>query len=136
MNMVDSRETLLKEVLSDHDTGAHEAGKQAALTAFRRRRTVRRATNVTVGVIVAVVICAATVHFASLPEDKGANVVRQSVPAAVPAAIPEQTPPSLTDEELVASFPPNTCFVAEVNGRKVLIFADAAARRKYLTGQM
>lgn len=39
---------------------------------------------------------------------------------------------TMTDQQLLASFPPNSCYLAEVDGRKVLIFADASVRRKFI----
>lgn len=37
----------------------------------------------------------------------------------------------LNDEELLAIFPEGSCFMAEVNGRKTLVFHDPAVRAKF-----
>jgi hypothetical protein len=38
----------------------------------------------------------------------------------------------LTDEELLASFPEGSCLLAEVDGRKELVFLDPSVERLYL----
>src|SRR5947207_13106861 len=45
------------------------------------------------------------------------------------AAIPET---QLTDVELLACFPTNTCFLAEVEGRKILVFRSRELRQLFL----
>jgi hypothetical protein len=40
----------------------------------------------------------------------------------------------ITDEQLVSSFPPGSCFIAEVDGRKELVFFDPAVERRYVAG--
>ena len=37
----------------------------------------------------------------------------------------------LNDQELVALFPEGSCFIAEVNGKKKLVFSDAAVRAQF-----
>jgi len=39
----------------------------------------------------------------------------------------------LTDEELLASFPKGSCMLAEINGRKELVFLDPDLERIYLS---
>jgi hypothetical protein len=39
---------------------------------------------------------------------------------------------SLSDEELLAAFPPGTCALTEINGRKILVFRDNEARKRFL----
>jgi len=41
-------------------------------------------------------------------------------------------PGRLTDAELIAAFPRGTCFIAEVDGKKQLIFLDPAVERTYV----
>lgn len=40
-------------------------------------------------------------------------------------------PATLTDEELIALFPPGSCFLAEVNGKKMLVFKDPEVRKQF-----
>lgn len=44
---------------------------------------------------------------------------------------PKQNTSELTDEQLLAVFPPGSCFIAEVNGKKTLVFHDPALRAHY-----
>ena len=41
-------------------------------------------------------------------------------------------PRHLTDAELVAAFPKGSCFIAEVDGRKELVFLDPQVERTYV----
>jgi len=38
---------------------------------------------------------------------------------------------SLSDDQLLAVFPPGSCYFAEVEGRKVLVFKDEKVRQMY-----
>ena len=38
---------------------------------------------------------------------------------------------SLTDEQLLAFFPADSCFIAEADGRKILVFRSPELRQKY-----
>jgi hypothetical protein len=35
----------------------------------------------------------------------------------------------MSDDELLRSFPPGSCFLAEVNGKTVLVFTDESVKR-------
>jgi len=50
------------------------------------------------------------------------------------AIVPKIAPPArhLTDAELVASFPKGSCFIAEVDGKKELVFFDPKVERAYV----
>ena len=37
----------------------------------------------------------------------------------------------INDEELLAIFPEGSCFIAEVNGKKTLVFSDPAVRARF-----
>jgi hypothetical protein len=41
-------------------------------------------------------------------------------------------PRHLTDQDLVAAFPKGSCFIAEVDGRKELVFFDPEVERTYV----
>ena len=41
-------------------------------------------------------------------------------------------PRYLTDQELVAKFPKGSCFIAEVDGKKELVFLDPKVKRTYV----
>ena len=75
-----------------------------------------------------------------LPSKHKVEAVR-SEPRAVAAVPHEQTmasPPenqnvaTLSDEQLLALFPAGSCYIAEVSGRKRLVFRNETLRSKYL----
>jgi hypothetical protein len=52
--------------------------------------------------------------------------------AESPAARPENGK-YLTDDELLALFPAGSCFLAEVDGKKKLVFFDPEVEREYVS---
>ena len=60
------------------------------------------------------------------------SATTEADPNVSPRASEPKGARNLTDEELIASFPPNTCLLAEVEGRKILVFRDATLRKQYL----
>jgi hypothetical protein len=135
----DPRQRLLNDILQDEPgTAAAAAARQHAMAEFRRGRFLRRIamTSRLAAVIVALAIGC---FLFRVPLT---NVRSSGLAGSVVSAPPKQaettetmrsTPlPTLTDEQLLASFPPDTCYLAEVEGRKILVFADSTVRRKYL----
>ena len=124
----ESRRRLLNDVLCE-DSGGLENDKEAALSAFRRGRLLRRAGRVSAAVmIVAVAIAGILV----LQRD-----VTKEIPGVANVRPSEQSDnqpdiPRLTDEELIASFPSNSCFLAEVDGRQMLVFIDPRVEEQVL----
>ena len=54
-------------------------------------------------------------------------------PAAAAAPMTPRTQiTAISDEELLASFPPGSCFLAEVNGETMLVFTDDKVRTEVL----
>jgi hypothetical protein len=124
-----------------HNAAVHER----ALKEYRRRGFRRRIANGSV----AVVIIGALLTFAfqkSNDNDKviagserGASTVQVSNSAVSPeiqfAGIVRgrgNTTGELNDEQLLAIFPEGSCFIAEVNGKKMLVFRDAQLRARFL----
>jgi len=120
-----ARGRLLNDVLSE-ESGR---GKAIALTAFRRARLVRRAR--TYGGLAVMVVAALAMGFHFMRPERPASV---AVKPQAPTAVVENNDvlPKLSDAELLASFPPDSCFLAEVNGRQVLVFTDRALREKFV----
>lgn len=53
--------------------------------------------------------------------------------AAVAQTLKKSPEPSgMSDEELLRSFPPGSCFLAEVNGKTVLFFTDESVKKRFL----
>src|SRR2546423_1588023 len=128
--MPEPKNRLLREVLQEEaSVDWEESGKRRALASFRRGRLIRRLA-MTSPIASIVLLVVATMLFRP----------KHSTPLAMHENIGETASieknnspvlPTLTDEELLASFPPNTCFIGEVDGRKVLVFANSDLQKKY-----
>ena len=130
MNPTDPSDPLLDALLAD--LGALDAMHSAGLATLRRRRRWRMA-RLAVG-SAAIAACLLFVMRAPRDEREGNSPVAppslaKAVHATLPAAPP--TVPELDDDELIRQFPPGTCTIAEVDGRKMLVFLGDEARAKY-----
>ena len=120
-------DALLSAVLQDESWQTTNAAfKAEALGAFRARQRVRRLTRWSgwMAALAAVVACG--VHWLGRP------VVFPPQMAAQPHEAPRESGKQryMTDEELVASFPEGSCFLAEIDGKKKLIFLDQTVERQ------
>ena len=57
---------------------------------------------------------------------------RPKLLAQSPVQKASDRPRFLTDQELVAAFPKGSCFIAEVDGKKELVFLDPEVQRMYV----
>jgi hypothetical protein len=131
MNPEQSRaeQRLLNDVLSEQSDG-FPGSKEPALAAFRRARIMRRVRRFSgAAVILATVIGAVYQHNWRPGSQRGDVASNQQAPRESADGVPR-----LTDQELVASFPSNSCFLAEVNGRQVLVFMDPKLEEKFVSG--
>ena len=120
---------LLEAVLADTEwLAARAAGRMQALATFaaaqRSRRLARWGTVLLATFVIAV--GAAWLNHSPVPRPAAA---RTTAPPAARAATQDAY---LTDEQLVASFPPGSCFVAEVDGQPRLVFLDPRLAHRYL----
>jgi hypothetical protein len=126
----ESRRQLLSDVLRE-DPGGWGDDKEAALSAFRRGRLLRRARRASLAVmIVAVATAAVLVIQRDISKEIPLTVAANVQPSERSGNQPDM--PRLTDEELIASFPANSCFLAEVEGRQILVFVDPRVEEKVL----
>ncbi len=125
----DREDGLLDAVLRDEAwlAASHDL-KVSALRAFRTRQTVRRATRLASVASVLAVVAISGVRW--LQQPAAAPSLSSAKTAPIPA--PAKTPNPMSDEELVSSFPPGTCFLAEVDGKKTLTFLDPKIQSQYL----
>jgi hypothetical protein len=122
-------DALLDALLCDESwQSADAAFKQRALQAFRVRQRTRRVTRWAGGVAILAVAMFVTVHWLHAPVTAPRKVIFASSLIAKPLSGPRH----LTDEELVASFPRGSCFIAEVDGKKQLVFVDPKMEQTYL----
>jgi hypothetical protein len=123
-------DALLDAVLRDQSwQSTNAAFKAEALGAFRTRQRAWRLTRWAGCAVALAGAVACLMHWPGRP----VAVTRQM--AAKPPDAPRASakPRYLTDEELVASFPEGTCFLAEIDGKKALVFLDPNVERQYVS---
>jgi len=133
---------LLNDLLADSGYNRFRADlKQQALGAFRRARFWRR--TCTAGAFAAVACLAVgTLLWQTQRAGSPTRTVHNVAPAEsvpVPRGI-APVPPSnasihietISDEQLLAAFPPGSCFLAELNGQTILVFHDPALRAEVM----
>lgn len=138
----DPKEKLLNDVLQDESYPAfHDRLKRQALAEFRCGHFLRKIASVSAWAATLAALIAGSVFFRSKPTQNISNPpIAKNIEAPPPPAnespaarMPApQAIPTLTDEELIASFPPDTCFLAEVDGRKILVFRSDELRKQFL----
>jgi hypothetical protein len=113
---------LLKAALADDEWKTLSATlKNRSLQAFRHRRNIRRCLRggIICAVLLAIVIEAS--RFRPTPA-RPLSAVHQAMATA--AATPAPEIPRLSDQEVLALFPSGSCAIAEIDGRKQLVFFD------------
>ena len=115
---------------TEHDSSV----RAAALHAFRRRQK-RKTTVEVLGLLVLFALVTAT-FLARSPARTTAKFapVRQPVhmqKATVAQSVPSPRGGFISDDELLAAFPPGSCFIAEVNGQKRLVFRDPQIQKRF-----
>ena len=126
----ESDDALLDAALRDETWQAASAAfKTEALRTFRSRQRVRQVTRWAGSVAAMAVVLAGVAHWVGrpVPSPRHVMVAMTQVPKA-----PDK-PGHLTDQDLVAAFPKGSCFIAEVDGRKELVFLDPQVERTYVT---
>ena len=112
---------------------ADAALKTEALKAFRIGRRIRRIRRWAGGVAVIAVLTAAALHF-SQDSPLGPRPSRIAlVPPSLPPAPPSNPRRTLSDQELLAAFPKGSCFIAEIDGEKQLVFVNPGLERVYVS---
>lgn len=121
---------LLDAVLRDEAwQGTNAALKIDALVAFRRRQRLRRLTRVAATVLVLCALLALALRWSRPPAATPSPVVTRRSPSPKTAEAVRY----LTDEELLALFPGGSCVLAEIDGRKELVFLDPKLERLYVS---
>jgi hypothetical protein len=122
-------EVLLDAVLDDEawKTLSAELKRQAVGTFIAQRRW-RRIRHWAGGAVALVILVASTIYWTghpakTIPEVTANRIKRTSEPPAVHF---------ISDEDLLAAFPKGSCFIAEVDGKKELVFLDPKMERAHL----
>jgi len=122
-------DALLDILLCDETWQVASAGfKAEALRTLHARRRVRRLTRwAGSAAALAAMIAGVTLWLGrSTSAPRHITLARNEAPKAT------KQPGHLTDQALVAAFPRGSCFIAEVDGRKELIFMDPKVQRTYV----
>jgi hypothetical protein len=123
---------LLEAVLRDEGwQAANAAGKAEALGVFQARQRFRRATRWACGLAALAVAVVFAMHWMSAPPAPQPPLLALRSPG--PPPVKPERPIYLTDDELLALFPKGSCFLAEVDGKKKLVFLDPAMERQYVS---
>jgi hypothetical protein len=126
----DKNAPLLDAMLQDEQWHAANAALKAeALKTFHTTQRIRRVTRWAGGVFATALLLAGMTVWVARPGPQPHQMV--AAVAALPSRGSEPVK-HLTDAELVAAFPKGTCFIAEVDGKKQLIFANPELRRAYV----
>jgi hypothetical protein len=125
MNDPNRNEKLLRDVLSEGVDPIDAAAKARVLHVFERRHRAARLRPV----FVVCTLALAGILFVSTRPDPAPMLPEQ---ATIPQAVPEtkKEPFLISDEELLAFFPSNSCSLANVDGKEMLVFWDDNVRRK------
>jgi hypothetical protein len=126
----DKSDRLLEDVLlGDEFRQADAASYRCAREVLQQRRRTRRILIFSRNSALALVflcgvvwITRSTLRHSDSSRTVGLPSQKQTAPLAK----------GLSDDELLAAFPPGTCALTEINGRKVLVFRDDEARKRFL----
>jgi hypothetical protein len=119
---------LLDALLRDEEWQASSTViKRHALEAFRARRRAHRLARWGLGAAASTAAIAGATYWFGHTADSRPTTVSYPAPPST-----ESVPRYMTDEELLASFPKGSCFLAEVDGKQELIFVDPNLERKYM----
>ena len=122
-------DALLDAMLQDENwQTASAAFKAEALRTFSVRQRVRRLKRWAGSVAALAAMMAGVVYWFGPP----AAAPRQITMAQTEVPKAPDKPRRLTDKELVAAFPQGSCFIAEVDGKKELVFLDPELERTYV----
>jgi hypothetical protein len=117
---------LLEAVLRDEQWQAASASaRREAVACLQTRRRRRQIGQWACGVVAATCLIACPIWLAR-PGGKHAPpaLANETVP------VPEHRSTNLSDGQLLAMFPKGSCVIAEVNGRKELVFLDKEIETK------
>ena len=124
-------DALLDAMLQDENWQAASAAfKAEALRTFRVRQRIRRVTRWAGSVAVLAAVIAGVAYWFG----PRATAPRPIMVAHIEVPKAPDLPRHLTDAELVAAFPRGSCFIAEVDGQKELIFFNPDLKRTYVAG--
>ena len=133
----DEKRRLLNEVFRTESSDAFSGQlKERAWAEFRRARFMRRAAFISGAAALVTALVAGSLLFRASERNKTGIQATMPVrteskrPSSVQAEAPTKDA-TLTDEQLLGFFPADSCFIAEADGRKILVFRSPELRQKY-----
>ena len=127
----DPNEALLEAILRDEQWCLSDADRKTqALKVFQGRHRARRLARWGGGMAGLAVVC---LFLAFWRREAGDLNGRQAAERAFAVGVAPEKQGDLSDSELLALFPEGSCFLAEVDGKKKLIFYDPAIERQYVS---
>ena len=127
----DPENALLEAVLRDDAwQAANAAGRAQALGVFCARQRLRRWSRRAAGLASLALAAACLAHWRAVSWPGTGARLAESAPARRASA---EKSIYLTDGELLAMFPTGSCFLAEVDGKKKLVFFDPNVERQYVS---
>ena len=133
----DDKRRLLNEVFRAESMDSFSGQlKERAWAEFRRARFIRRIALISGSAIAVTALVAGGLLFRASDRNKTKSLAKVPVrfgpkqPTTIQADAPTNNV-TITDEQLLAFFPTDSCFIAEVEGRKILVFRDPEVRQKY-----
>jgi len=125
-------DALLEAVLRDDGwQAANAAGKAEALGVFQSRLRMRRASR-WAGALAALAVAAmCAARWLAVPAAPPRQLL--AMKQAAPSTGNLKKSIYLADDELLALFPEGSCFLAEVDGKKELVFLDPEVQRQYVS---
>ena len=133
----DEKRRLLNEVFrTDSFDTFSEQLKQRAWAEFRRARFIRRIALISSAAAAVTALVTGGLLFRAFERNKTRSLAttRVGTEAMRPTAVQAEASANdamLTDEQLLAFFPADSCFIAEADGRKILVFRSPELREKY-----
>ena len=133
----DEKRRLLNEVLRTDSFDAFSGQlKERAWAEFRRARFIRRIALISSAAAVVTALVTGGLLFRASERNKTRSLAttRVGTEAMRPTAVQAEASANdamLTDEQLLAVFPADSCFIAEADGRKILVFRSPELRQKY-----
>ena len=122
-------DALLDAALGDESwRTANTTFKVEALKAFRTGQRVRRIKRWAGSGVALAAVMVGVVHWVGRP----ALAPRRILMAQPRRPEAPQQPRQMTDAELIAAFPKGSCFIAEVDGKKELVFINPEVERIYV----
>ena len=133
----DDKRRLLNEVFRTDSIDSFSGQlKERAWAEFRRARLIRRIALISSAAAAVTALVAGGLFFRASERNKTRSLAIMPVrtEAKQPTAVQAEAPANdatLTDEQLLAFFPADSCFIAEADGRKILVFRSSELRQKY-----